>query len=178
MPQFEFDEPCANWTKLTVNKYLWAVSPDYEFCDLFHECYLKFLKINDGRYVIENQRHGMSLYMRASNNRLKDIYKRCQARPVIITEIEDEDGELVRMDNLIEDGLDHFAALDVEEEMSPPLRLLFERSSWEENIWRVRNHRTNSAGQRETTNHLLCRLAGVDPKVYNLRGELREFVAI
>lgn len=177
MPKFEFDEPCAKWTTALVDKYLWAVSPQYEFGDLYQECYVKFLKINDGRYVIENQKHGMSLYMTSCVNRMSDVYKKSRRQVVAISEIHTEDG-WSEMEQGLEDPEDKFAALFVAEEMSPPLQRLFERSSWEQNIRRVRRNLVNSNGQRETTNQFLCRLAGVDANVYDLRGELQEFVAI
>lgn len=178
MPKFEFDEPCAIWTAKLVDKYLWGVSPHYEACDLYQECYLKFLKIIDGRYDIENQRHGMSLYMTAAVNRMNDLFKRCRKRITTESELEEYEDGWSRLDAAIDDPDDRFAAFFLLEEMSPPLQRLFERSSWEQNIRRVRRNLVNSNGQRETTNQFLCRLAGVDANVYDLRGELQEFVAI
>ncbi len=179
MHKFEFDEGCEKWTRVLVNKYLWAVSPHYEFSDLFAECYEKFLKITDGRYDIKNQAHGMSLYMRAVTNRMRDIFKKCRARPRIQTEFKlPFTGEWMFLLEFSDDPQDQYAEIDLDEEMSPPLRRLFERSSWEANIKRCRYNQVNTIGQRETTNQLLCRLAGVDPNVYDLRSELQEFVAI
>jgi len=187
MGNFIFDEPCDKWTKKLINKYMWAMRADTEFSDLYNECYIKFLVITDGRYEIENQRHGMSLYMVSCVNRMNDLAaKACRYAKqfagmkalLVGRKYSDSVSAIAHLDA-------HYVTCETQQRqieefelrgvVSDPMRSLID-DSWDFTR-RVRKTRKKRDGGRETTNELLCRLARVSSNEYDLRTELNELVA-
>lgn len=169
---FEFDKPCEKWTHSFIKKSMWAIGADWEHNDLFQECYVRYLMVVQ-KYEIKNQRHGMSLYMTACHNRFCDLRK---ARPK---------QELFLMDfvrweagSFSQDPYDHLEEVEISEELSPPLARLFDRANWDYIKPLCRRCKIRKDETRETTNQMMCRLAGVDDKRFDLRGELNQIVNI
>jgi len=169
---FEFDQSCEKWTHQFIKKSSWALPADYEQSDLFNECYIKYLVVVQ-KYEIQNQRHGMALYMTACVNRFWALRKK-RRKQWNVNESVTQIAPLVRR---FRGGLGDYGEVILRcEKLSPTLAQLFKNANWDDARALCRKCKVRKDGTRETTNDMMCRLAGVDSTKFDLRGELSEIV--
>lgn len=179
---FIWDTSLEGWTLKQINKRYWALENEYTIDDVVQECRCKFLAIK-AKYKIENQEHGMSLYMRSVSNLLHDLAAKATKHGTTFSCRQMFAAEGVGSDCIYDQVPDTHQYMEEVEflhalaKTSDEFKLILANADWNTcETRRLRKHRVRNANddlpERETTNQLLCRLAQVNHLQYDLHSEL------
>lgn len=166
------DAGAKGWLVQTARKNLWRVPDSYELRDLVQDGYWHWARIVHRYEVMPNRirsrKHLMGLFKITFINHVNDLSKR-KSRMVEVAFDDLPPAVTARMQ--------YSAAQDLIGLAPPLVKLAFVAIMSDDGARRMRSaYRVYAGGARETLNERLCRLTGLDPKVFDLPDEMKRYL--
>lgn len=156
---------------LTARREYWRVSRWMDLDDLIQDGFMCWYRVirRYARVPHGSSKHRMALFKRVFTNHIHDLSKRRSRLPEM------------HFEDLPHDIADHLHATYASQDLygaAPPLvKLGLTVLMAPEHARSLRSHyRVRVDMSRETFNERLCRLAGLDPRVIDLAGEIRYYL--
>jgi hypothetical protein len=168
------DEPLQIWIIKTARKNHWRVARWYELDDLIADGYLTAAKIRN-RYSTVNQKHFMALVMTAYMNHITNMArKRRRGDDIRIIYAAPQTVDIDWwLSSLLGEEHNNGMVSHLMTQAKHPVDIVIKLFTTAQGIAEIR-HRPRRP--RETANHYICRLVGVDPDQYNVLALVESFV--
>jgi hypothetical protein len=155
------DQGVRGWIYNAARENLWRVSGHIEFSDLVQDGFMFWQRIVNRYPNVTETKHRMALFKTAFTNHIHDLSKK-KSRLELVTESDLE----TPIESMLE-GEDPAADPDgsfIMSQLPPAIMKALKRM-----VDGDPPYRRYLDGTRETTNQLLCRLAGLDPDARDMQ---------
>lgn len=171
------DRGMRGWLFRTVLKHHWRVASWIDIDDLVQDGYYHWLRIVEKYPQATEQAHKMRLFQITFINYLNDLSKYRTRQPdVLFSDVALPDADFADDLNFIErlsPTVDEEVTLNVKAMQAPPhIRAFLKALHTEEGFCAFAKPYRRRKYSRETTNEHLCKVAKLDPRKYNLHGDL------